>query len=155
MAAAQQGWGRTDWWSGGWSGGGGGGGEDCLQLVHQSTIGEQHGDSWGGEGTISSHFDMLYACLSVCVCLNSSWSEWLHGDVLQGPTYNYANKHTHFSVFSLRWHLRGQHYTWNITNWLNNITYTIPHSLSHHTLIATEVSHLSLPSTVHLSFNMT
>lgn len=68
MAATQQGWRRTGWWRGGWSRGGGGGWEDCLQLVHQSTVGEQHGDSWGGEGTMWSCFEGICTCVSVCVC---------------------------------------------------------------------------------------
>lgn len=49
MAAAQNGGGRTDRWSGGGvgGGGGGGGGEEHLKLSHQSVVGEQHGDGWG------------------------------------------------------------------------------------------------------------
>lgn len=49
MAAAQQSQRRIGGRKGGRSGGGrrrGGGRDDCLQLVHQCTVGEQHGDRW-------------------------------------------------------------------------------------------------------------
>lgn len=56
MAIAEQGRRRTGRWRSG-----GGGGEEGLELVHQSIVGEQHGDNWGG-GMMASHFG-LYVCV--------------------------------------------------------------------------------------------